>query len=129
MSTVPMPKFAAYSLAVAPVPAMASPLNDAPRAEASTCVIAVVPAAPFHPAIVPFSVANMNRAFAPFESPNEPVLLNTCPVGTPGTAPPGPGMVTTRPCFTPAPLYSVDTPVPASETQNGLVALNEMPHG
>src|SRR3954466_6739253 len=37
-------------------------------------------------------------------------------------------MVTTRPCFTPRPLYRVATPVPASEIQNGLVAERDMAH-
>src|SRR3982750_827618 len=38
-------------------------------------------------------------------------------------------MVTTRPCFTPRPLYRVATPVPASEIQNGLGPETDMPHG
>ena len=36
---------------------------------------------------------------------------------------------TTRACATPAPLYRVELLDPWFETQNGLVALNDMPHG
>src|SRR5262249_28898800 len=54
---------------------------------------------------------------------SEAVLLKTWPVGLP------PGMVTTSPWGTPAPLYSVDLPVTWSETQNGLVGEKETPQG
>ena len=56
----------------------------------------VVPRAPRQPAIVPFSLAKRNSvAVEVGASP-----LKTCPVI--GSLPAG--MVTTRPCFTPAPL-------------------------
>src|ERR1019366_6873254 len=75
--------------------------------------------APLHPSMLPSSDAKRN------ESPlNEAVPLNTCPViGS------EPGIKTTNPCFTPALLYSVAFPAPLSDTQNGLAALNEIPHG
>src|SRR5579885_3434923 len=39
------------------------------------------------------------------------------------------GMDTTRPCLTPEPLYSVLTPLPLSDTQNGPPGANDMPQG
>src|ERR1700749_4572354 len=51
-----------------------------------------------------------------------PAELNTWPVGPPGTE--------TGACaVAPVPLYTVDTFDAASDTQNGLVAEKEMPHG
>src|ERR1039457_6003659 len=96
---------------------IASPLYTAP-ATLESCS-ALVPSAPLHPSMLPASDAKRN------ESPlNEPVPLNTCPViGS------EPGIETISPCFTPAPLYSVAFPAPLSDTQNGLAALNEIPHG
>src|SRR5262249_34359272 len=62
-----------------------------------------------------------------------PKVLNTVPVGVPsvprGSAGGGPGICTTSPCFAPAVLYSVATPVPLSETQKALVVLSELPQG
>src|SRR5690349_17866257 len=79
--------------------------------------------------MVPSCVANKNIAtpdLTPFETENEAVglpmvILKTVPVGVPVAAPLGAGGITTRsPCFLPAPLYKVDSPVPLSLTQNGL---------
>src|SRR5450755_1396628 len=83
-------------------------------------VSAVVPRALRQPAIVPFSDANTKRS--PLK---DAVPLNTCPVT--GSEPVG--IATTSPCLTPSELYSVAWPEPLSETQNGLVAENEMPQG
>src|SRR4051794_37485201 len=66
-----------------------------------------------------------------------PSPLNTVPVGVP-SAPsglPGIGMLTTSGLIEgaglpePGTLYSVDRPVPLSETQTGLVGASEMPQG
>src|SRR5579862_8875381 len=58
-------------------------------------------------------------------------MLKTAPVGVPvdpkGSA--GEGMVTTKVWGVPAELYSVDTPEPLSEIQNGDAAEVAMPHG
>jgi len=40
-----------------------------------------------------------------------------------------PGGAGTGNCSVPAALYSVVRPVPLSDTQNGLIELNEMPQG
>src|SRR5262245_42810334 len=93
------------------------------------------------PEMVPSSVSNRKTAAAgplPLaETLNPPLappkVLNTAPVGVPsvprGSAGGGPGIFTTSDCGVPAVLYSVDTPVPLSETQNGLPPLSAMPQG
>src|SRR5580765_6111829 len=83
--------------------------------------------------MVPSKVSNRKTAVpvlttfeTVFETENEGiafpmVMLKTSPVGEPGTVVPGAGgMVTTSPCFWPAPLYRVDLPVTLSLTQKGL---------
>ena len=62
--------------------------------------------------------------------------LLTCPVGPCGPAAvvgiatnPLGAMLTRVTVVLPATLYSVEVPVPWFETQNGLAALREMPHG
>src|ERR671934_1800674 len=83
------------------------------------------------PEIVPSSVSKMNRLgpeCPPLETTKSLLPLKTVPVGAdvvPGALPAGGGMVTTSGLASgngwPAPLYSVETPVPLSATQNGLV--------
>src|SRR4051794_34297744 len=61
-------------------------------------------------------------------------VLKTCPVGA--ACPPAVvGVIATTRwaaggggCWTPFPSYSVATPAPLSEIQNGVVGPNEMPH-
>src|SRR5437588_12823644 len=77
------------------------------------------------PKMVPSSVSKMNLAepdllFSVTTNPAPP--LNTTPVGALGTA-------TTRPCFTPLRLYSVDLSVPLSLTHQGEVGVRVNPHG
>src|SRR6266536_1785800 len=80
---------------------------------------------PDQPEMVPSSVTKMKRAAPKSEPP-----LKTIPVGADGGTPPtGGGTVTTSASFWPAPLYSVETPVPLSATHQGLVALRARPHG
>src|SRR5258706_8147155 len=90
-----------------------------------------------HPEIVPSSVAKIKGA-APdpmaFETTKPAVPLKTTPVGAavvPAGLSPGGGIVTTSGVAggkgVPAPLYSVDTPVPLSEIQNGEGALCTIP--
>src|SRR6266567_9285635 len=110
---------------------MARPLYTALAAELSAMIAATAP--PFQPEIVPSSVAKMNDAALPFANLKTlAVPFRTWPVGRPndpaGDAAPG-GMVTTVAFTVPAPLYKVDVPVRWFETQNGLVALKEIPHG
>src|SRR6266567_1946834 len=91
----------------------------------------------FQPDIVPSSVAKMKRPGLFPETAKSLVPLKTLPVGAeivPGGLPPGGGMVTTsciggEPTWTavPSPLYTVDTPVPLSETHQGLVGLCDRP--
>src|SRR5262249_55812100 len=104
--------------------ASAMPLKTAPStvAPSSECVPSAVG---FQPLIVPLSAAKMNRA--------EPLLpvgpvrlkppppLKTTPVGAPLM------MLTTSPCLTPLPLYSVDLSVPLSDTHHGPVGGAAMP--
>src|SRR5437660_145359 len=89
----------------------------------------------FQPDIVPSSVAKMKR-LGP--DPLFPVTtkslvpLKTLPVGAevvPAGLPFGGGIVTTSGIGVPSPLYSVDTPVPLSETHQGLVGLCDRPQG
>src|SRR4029450_6334667 len=94
----------------------------APTLERSLTTMAVVPCAPFQPRTMPSSLSKRNSALPPVGSANPAVGLKTVPVGPPATE-------TTRPCFTPAPLYSVDLSVPLSDTHHGLVALEGSPHG
>src|SRR3954454_19143782 len=79
-------------------------------------------------AIVPSSVEKMNRA-----PPKLDVPLKTRPVGAEGDGPVGFGIVTTKGAPTgngwPAPLYSVETPVPLSDTHHGLVGVRVNPQG
>src|SRR5436305_11103908 len=117
----------AYRYESAPTDPMAMPLKIAPF-DAGNSVSAVVPRAPRHPVIVPSSLEKMKMSLL-----NLPVPLNTCPVGA-DTPPPGAGMVTTSPCFAPVALYSVVTPLPLSEIQNGEpvacpLVPKEIPHG
>jgi hypothetical protein len=77
--------------------------------------------APFQARTMPSSPSNRNRAFPPVGRTKPAVGLNTVPVGPPGTE-------TTRPCFTPAALYSVDLLVPLSETHHGVVGPDVRPH-
>src|SRR5260221_6485812 len=88
-----------------------------------------------HPEIVPSSVLKMNRAtpdVVPLETTKPVVPLKTTPVGAavvPAGLPPGGGTVTTSGIGVPAPLYSVEKPVPLSEIQNGEVGLCTIPQG
>src|SRR6059036_3236181 len=108
----------------------------APEAELSTLVTAFVGLTiGFHPAMVPSSVAKRKTARSAGASVKSAVGLNTWPVGADGEVPPAAGgTVTTRGLpigkGSPAPLYTVTTPVPLSETQNGPpIGLKEMPQG
>src|SRR4029077_6514723 len=87
--------------------------------------------------MVPSNVSNRKRAvpdLTPLVTENEgvtfpTVMLKTTPVGEPLTVVPGAGgIVTTSPCFWPAPLYRVDLPVTLSLTQNGLPPERVRPH-
>ena len=120
--------------------ASSRPLYTAPSAavgfaELSTSKIALARFTEgLHPEIVPSSVAKMKEALPecpPWETvKSEAVELKTIPVGAAGpAAPAGGGMATTRPSFVPAPLYSVERPLPLSETQKGLVDEATIPHG
>src|SRR5947209_8726577 len=101
------------------------PLYTAP--ELIKSVSAVVPRAPRQPSIMPSSVAKRKRS--PLKAPAAaPGPLNTWPVGD-RVPPPAFGKLTTSPCLTPEPLYSVAVPVLLSETQNGVVGPKEIPHG
>src|SRR6266705_4885596 len=94
----------------------------------------------FQPDIVPSSVAKMKRLgpdpFGPVTTKSL-VPLKILPVGAevvPAGLPPGGGMVTTsciggEPTWSavPSPLYTVATPVPLSETHQGLVGLCDRP--
>src|SRR2546423_2985621 len=115
---------------------MAKPVYTAPGVVAS--MVALAP--PAHPEIVPFRFAKMNRddvVALPGVSWKDAVLvLLTCPVGPCGppavvgiaTNPLG-AMLTRVTLVLPVMLYSVEVLDPWLETQNGLVALREMPHG
>src|SRR5204862_6604583 len=76
---------------------------------------------PLQAAMVPSSVTKIKRA-----PPKSGLPLKTIPVGV--AAPVG-GIVTVNASFCPAPLYSVETPVPLSATHHGLVELDVRPHG
>jgi hypothetical protein len=77
-STLPRPKLAAYSRAVVPVPARASPVYEE-VGNSFTTRTAFVPAAPFHPEIVPVALANRKFALWPLARTNVfgPAELNT----------------------------------------------------
>src|SRR5919108_6312782 len=81
----------------------------------------------FHPAMVPSSVTKRNIAFAPGPTRNPVVALKTVPVGAEVPVPSGVGIFTTRGCATPAALYRVETPVPLSDTHQGLPLPRESP--
>src|ERR1700722_9324220 len=100
------------------------PLYTAPLAELFTCTVAMVPSLPFHAEMIPSSLANRNALPPKLAG----VPLKTVPVGDPAPAP-ADGMVTTNDCGVPAPLYSVDVPLPLLAIQKGEVRLKEMPHG
>src|SRR5580765_6214072 len=84
-------------------------------------MIAVVPCAPFQARTIPSSPSNRNSALPPVGRLKPVVVLNTVPVGPPGTE-------TISPCFTPAALYSVDLLVPLSDTHQGVVGPEVRPH-
>src|SRR5258708_23445861 len=82
----------------------------------------------FQPDIVPSSVAKMKRLGSDtfFSVTTKSLVpLKTLPVGAEVVLPAGGGMVTTsgEPTVNgvPSPLYSVDTPLPLSETHQGVV--------
>src|SRR5947209_18491854 len=84
--------------------------------------------------MVPSSVEKMNAevpVFPPLETWKLPAFpLNTTPVGVPvPVLPEGGGTVTVSGTLAPAPLYSVLTPAPLSEIQNGLVGEWVRPQG
>src|SRR5262245_1948410 len=89
----------------------------------------------FHPAMVPSSVAKRKTAGMAGANVKSVVGLCTWPVGADGGVPPAAGgTVTIRGLpagkGSPAPLYTVTTPVPLSEIQNGPpMGLKEMPQG
>src|SRR5437867_8478134 len=84
----------------------------------------------FQAEIVPSSVTNINRAGLPEVTSKSVLSLKTAPVGAAGLLPPeGGGIVTTKGTASPAPLYSVETPVPLSATHHGLVELRASPQG
>src|SRR5258706_5051924 len=98
------------------------------------------PAAPFHPTIPPCSLANIKLAGdAPRRK--EVVSLKMMPVGAPGPSAvfphcwvgvgwvAGPGILTMRLTALPLPSNSVESPVPLSDTQNGLVGDATRPQG
>src|SRR5947208_15870487 len=75
-------------------PLYTAPLGE-PLSELSTMSTALVP--PFHPEMVPSSVAKMNRAGLPFGRRKSELPLKTVPVGVavaPGGAIFGRGMIT-----------------------------------
>ena len=85
----------------------------------------VAATAGFQPRIEPASPANRNRAGPDFVPSalltTNPVLpLKTVPVGSFAT-------VTVNGTFEPVPVYSVESPVPLSDTHQGEVALAEIP--
>ena len=105
-------------------------------AEWSTAIVALVPPTlGFHPAIVPSSVANRNKALpvlpvlASVTKKSEGVVLKTVPVGVPPVGASGAGMATMSGTAVPSPRYRVETPALLSDTQIGLVGLDESPHG
>src|SRR5439155_17515697 len=98
---------------------------------------AAFPASGFQAATVPSSVANRKTAGLPSVSKKALGLLvwnglNTCPVGA-EVSPDGDGMVTGSRTFSvtlpPTNESMLDSPVPLSEIQNGLVNENETPQG
>src|SRR5712692_5410691 len=97
-------------------------------------MVALKPPTPgFQPRMVPSSVANRKRALAvrvPMVTlKSDAVVLKTVPVGVPPVGEVGAGIVTTRGTVLPSPRYNVETPALLSDTQIGLVALEERPHG
>src|SRR5213594_466289 len=82
-----------------------------------------VPRDGFQPAIVPPSVAKMNRAPALLGPTRKLVAapLNTIPVGAPSTE-------TLRLRLTPVALYSVEKSAPLSETHHGVAGPATRPH-
>src|SRR5215510_11296837 len=81
--------------------------------------------------MVPSSVTNRKNAFE-FgflgSTRNAVVALKTAPVGAEVPLPSGVGIVTTSDCGTPAALYKVVSPVPLSETHQGLPLARATPH-
>src|SRR5271166_5445957 len=101
--------------------ARARPLNTEFAPELSTLRTALVPFEPCHEEMVPSSVAKMKFAG---------LGLKTWPSGAAVPVDPmGGGMVTTSERGVPVLLYNVASPVPLSETQNGLVGEKDTPHG
>src|SRR5579883_246900 len=87
-------------------------------------------APPFQAVMVPSSPSKINEALLPLARMKPLVLLNTCPVGLDGVGPFGAdAIVTTSGVIVPEPLYNVETPLPAFDTQKGLVVEIERPHG
>src|SRR5205809_336974 len=81
--------------------------------------------------MVPSSVSKMNTALPDRScafTTKPPLPLKTRPVGAAGPGPEGTGIVTTSGTIDPAPVYSVERPVPLSAIQTGLVALKSIPH-
>src|SRR5438552_18814369 len=91
----------------------------------------------FHPARTPSSVTNKNAEGPDLQGvglqgagcvttkPVEP--LKTIPVGLLDVLPAAGGLATTSDCVTPAPSYSVETPVPLSATHAKPKGLKAIP--
>jgi hypothetical protein len=101
--------------------------------ELVSIVFAVASRLSFHAAIVPSSVAKMNKADVLPGIGNWPVALPTIPVGLPVLPAVAPGIVTNGSAFIifPLPSISSETPVPSSLIQKGVLAaaMNVVPHG
>src|SRR5215468_11300755 len=89
----------------------------------------------FQPEIVPSSVTKRKKALALGPTRNPEVVLTTVPVGAAVPVPSGVG-ITTEDCFpccsrnfTPVALYRVETPLPLSETHQGLPEPLARPQG
>src|SRR5919198_4897520 len=136
-SIVPAWKLVAKRYAPDALNPIASPLYTAPEAELSTAMTACVESTlPFHPAIVPSSVAK-SSALGPERPPDEitkpEVPLVVAPVGAAVPTPLGVGIVTTvgEPdgIGWPFESYVVALPEPLSETQRPLFSPSVIPHG